>query len=446
MREIRFEGLSTDTKILSIGSLFRKSDGSQWGVNLGFLPAQNKKSLTLSHATVLVRKRVLNPSVEPKPAGYSLSFTIASIDSWQQKTLADYPNQAVIGVAERNQRCFYFMSDKRVQIFLSQFELARALFFHNGYLSRTSLEPDCLKAEFDVQLISPEEARINILPSCSYPLKLLDDHGARRLLSWLLIDREARASFESIGRYQKLHGHEKNGYRFWDFQFDPPDLQGVSLDVRGHFDKAANSMFVYEIAGVRHVKVDVPELVEFHHPEFKEYVRGQGSGVAGAIAGSPDEHAVNDEAEASADKQQVLLYAPPVTFEFSKPFETRKVASKKHLLIDGNQRRIAVVEVVCGGTAFHILEVDTSDAVNSLSTLLLRFKSKDNWDDQIVKLEKALMKNSLHWPNSVLEELCEKNEFTGIPHPKTKSTDKGLLESASVARWAARFRSRMVEM
>lgn len=66
MRDIRFDGLSDDTKILSIGSLFRKTNGSQWGVNLGLFPAQNKKSLTLSNAPVLVRKRVLNPSAEPK--------------------------------------------------------------------------------------------------------------------------------------------------------------------------------------------------------------------------------------------------------------------------------------------------------------------------------------------------------------------------------------------
>jgi hypothetical protein len=531
MRDIRFDGLSDDTKILSIGSLFRKVNGSQWGINLGLSPEQDKKYLTLSNAPVLVRKRVLNPSTEPKQAGYKLSLAITSTHAWEQKTLAEYPIQSVPHALDKKQRCFYFLSGKGVQIFLPQFELARVLFFHDGYLSRTALEPDCLKAEFDIQYISPEEVRINALPSSSYPLTSLDDYGARRLLSWLLIDQDARASFESIGRYQKLNGYERNGYRFWDFQFDQPELLGVRLDVRGHFDQVANCMFVYEITGIRDVKVNVPDVVEIYHPKFKEYVRGHGSGRASAIFDRPvDEHTVHNEAEASSDSQHALLYAPSVAFEFSKPFETRKVTDKKrqgisgrtdeetggvasgnvsvneptssgttpsaewesvtdetddvhlyankfdcfhrmldeltvthgcevkskklrklpqlsrckkHLLTDGNPRCIAVVEVVFGGTYFHILEVDTSDAMNLLSTQLLKLKSQAEWDDQLERLERALLKSSLRWPSSLLVELCGEDGVVGVPHPRTKSTDKGRLVSASVAHWAARFHSWM---
>ncbi|MGZ5010165.1 MAG: Tn7-like element transposition protein TnsE [Methylobacter sp.] len=532
MRDIRFDGLSDDTKILSIGSLFRKTNGSQWGVNLGLFPAQNKKSLTLSNAPVLVRKRVLNPSAEPKQAGYKLSLAITSTQLWEQKTLAEYPIQSAIDELDKNQRCFYFLSGKGVQIFLPQFELARVLFFHDGYLSRTALDTDCLKAEFDIQHINPEEARINVLPSSSYPLKSLDDYGARRLLSWLLIDQDARTSFETIGRYQKLNGYERNGYRFWDFQFEPPELPCARFDVRGHFDQVANCMFVYEITGIRDVKVNVPDVVEIYHPKFKEYVRGHGSGRASAIFDKPvDEHTVHNEAEASSDNQHTLLYAPSVAFEFSKPFETRKVADKKqqsisgrtdeetggvasgnvsvneptssgttpcaewdsvtdetddihlyankfdcfhrmldelsdtygceiksktlrklpplsrckkHLLTDSNPRCIAVVEVVFAGTHFHILEVDTSDAMNLLSTQLLKLKSREKWDYQLERLEKALLKSSLRWPNSLLVELCGEEGVVGVPHPRTNSTDKGQLVSASVAHWAARFHSWMV--
>jgi len=534
MRNIRFDGLSDDTKILSIGSLFRKTNGSQWGVNLGLSPAQDKKYLTLSNAPVLVRKRVLNPLAEPKQAGYKLSLAITSTQAWQQKTLAEYPIQSVIHALDKKQQCFYFLSDKRVQIFLPQFELARVLFFHDGYLSRTALEPDCLKAEFDIQHISPEEIRINVLPSSSYPLKSLDDYGARRLLSWLLIDQDARTSFESIGRYQKLDGYERNGYRFWDFQFEPPELPCARFDVRGRFDQAANCMFVYEITGVRDVKVNVPDLVEIYHPKFKEHVRGHGAGGASAILDRPaDEHIVHNEAEASSDNQHVLLYAPSVAFEFSKPFETRKVADtkqqgvsgktdeetggvasenvsvneptssgtvpsaewefvtdetddvclyankfecfqrmldeltseygyiiqsrqlrklpklprcKKHLLINGNPRCIAVVEVVFNHISYHIFEVDTSDAMNMLSTQLLRFKSKDNWEAQLHRVEEALLKSSLRWPSSLLAELCGEDGVVGIPHPKTDSTEKGRLRPDSTFKWATRTHANIMAM
>jgi hypothetical protein len=534
MRNIKFDGLSDDTRILSIGSLFRKTNGSQWGINLGLSPAQDKKYLTLSNAPVLVRKRVLNPLAEPKQAGYKLSLAITSTQAWEQKTLAEYPIQSVIHALDKKQCCFYFLSNSGVRIFLPQFELARILFFHDGYLSRTALEPDCLKAEFDIQYTSPQEVRINVLPSSGYPLKSLDDYGIRRLLSWLLIDQGARMSFESIGRYQKLNGYERNGYRFWDFQFDPPELLGTRLDVRGHFDQMANCMFVYEITGIRDVKVDVPDVVEIYHPKFKEYLRGHGSGGASSIFGRPvDQHTVHNEAEANSDNQHVLLYAPSVAFEFSKPFETRKVADKKqqgasgrtdeetggiasvnvsvneptssgttpcaewesvtdetddvhlyankfdcfhrmldelsdtygceiksktlrklpplsrckkHLLIDGNPRCIAVVEVVSSGKHFHILEVDTSDAMNLLSTQLLKLKSQAKWYEQLEKLERALLKSSLRWPNGLLVELCGENGVVGVPHPKTKSTDKGRLVLDSVDHWALRFHSWMASM
>ncbi len=533
MQSVRIDGVVDDTKIMSIGSLFKKQNGSRWGINLGLFPSQDKASLTLSNAPVLARRRILNPTAETPTAGYPLSFAISSTEHWQHSTLADCPIAKAVGSLERKEWCFYFLTDQGVQVFLPQFELARVLFFHNAYLSRTALEPDCLNAEFDIQRLSPAEARINILPSSGYPTTLLNDPGARRLLSWLLMDGEARKSFESIGRNQKLNGYDKNGYRSWHFQFEPPKLPNVRFDVRGHFDRNEKCMFIYEIAGIRNIKADIPGLVEIYHPDFKESVRGQGSGRARDFSGSPLDHTVCDESEANADRQPVSLSAPPVVFEFADAFEVRKVAQKKqqaasgkvdqeagnmtankvsvdeatvtgtlpgadwdcvvdetddvhlyankfecfqqmldelcakyecvirskqlrklpklpyckkHLLANGSPRCMAVVEIVFNNTLFHILEVDTSDAVSLLSTQVLRLKAQDEWDKRLIKLENALLKSSLRWPNSLLEELCGKNGMVGVPHPKTESADKGRLNPDSVLSWAVRFHARMVAM
>jgi len=533
MHGIRFEGLSDDCKILSIGSLFRNLNGSRWGINLGFSSKQNKPSLTLSNAPILARRRVLNPSTETPQAGYPLSFTIASTEDWENKTLADYPIPKAVGALERKERCFYFLIDEDVQIFLPQFELARALFFHNAYLSRTAMEPDCLNAEYDVQRSGLELVRINVLPSSSFPLTLLNDCGPRRLLSWLLLDQDARTSFESIGRYQKLNGYDKNGYRLWHFQFDPPKLLGVRFEVRGHFDRENKCLLVYEIAGVRDIKADIPEVVEIYHPEFKENVRGQGSGGARSFPERPPEHTIYDDVEANVDYQPVPLSAPSVVFEFAQPFEARKVANKKqqaasgkadqeagntaaervsvdevtvsgdlhgadwdtivdetddvslyankfecfqsmldilraqygwtiiskrlrklpqlsrckkHLLNNGDPRCIAVVKLESKGKSYHLVEVDTSDAVNLLSTQILQFKAQDKLEDQLQRLEIKLLKSSLRWPTSLLTELCGEYGFEGVSHPKTKSVDKGRLESDSISHWADRFHARLTRM
>ncbi|MGZ5009834.1 MAG: Tn7-like element transposition protein TnsE [Methylobacter sp.] len=533
MQSVRIDGVVDDSKIMSIGSLFKKQNGSRWGINLGLFPSQDKTSLTLSNAPVLARRRILNPTAETPSAGYPHSFAISSTEHWRHRTLVDCPIAKAVGSLERKEWCFYFLTDQGVQVFLPQFELARALFFHNAYLSRTALEPDCLNAEFDIQRLSPAEARINILPSSGYPATLLNDHGARRLLSWLLMDREARKSFESIGRNQKQNGYDKNGYRSWHFQFGPPKLPNVRFDVRGNFDRNEKCMFIYEISGIRNIKADIPGVVEIYHPDFKENIRSQGTGGARGFSGSPLDHTVCDESEANADHQPVSLSAPPVVFEFAEAFEARKAAQKKqqsvsgkvdqeagnvtagkvsvdeatvagalpgadwdcvvdetddvhlyankfecfqqmldelcakhgcvirskqlrklpklprckkHLLANGSPRCLAVVEVLFNSTAFHILEVDTSDAMNLLSTQLLQLKSQDKWEDQLIRLEKALLKSSLRWPNSLLEELCRKNGVIGVPHPKTELADKGRLSPDSTSSWAARLHARIMAM
>ena len=532
MQDIRFEKVSDDTTILAIGSLFRRIDNSQWGINLDLAPKAATASLRLSNIPVLARKRVLNPTQEHKPAGFHLTFTIDNTGTWQRKRLGDYPVSPAIRAMDKRQHCFCFLAND-IEIYLPQLELARVLLLHDGYLSRSALDPDCLKSEFSIEHVSPDVARVNVLRSSSYPLKSLDDYESRRLLSWILIDPDARASYESIGHYQKLNGYEKGGYRQWEFEFTPPPLQSVSFEVRGRFDKQTRSMLVYEIASLKNIQAALPDEVQFFHPKLREYVRGEGEGSVRLVGERPHIHSVHDGVEANADTSPVLLRAPAVVFEFSKAFNTRKVAEKKqesakgkadeelgslasadvsteesvvggvlpcaewtaesdetddlhlyankfdcfgamldqleaahgcvirskqlrklpklyrcnrHLLLDGNPRCLAVVEIESQNRIFHILEVDTSDGICSLSTQLLRLTSQQGWQEQLRLLEEELTQKSLHWPGKRLKALCGKDGYSGIPHPQTRSVDKGKLPEESIEHWAARFHSWMTSI
>ncbi|MFB2875251.1 Tn7-like element transposition protein TnsE, partial [Aeromonas jandaei] len=115
----------------------------------------------------------------------------------------------------------------------------------------------------------------------------------------------------------------------------------------------------------------------------------------------------------------------------------------RHLLLDGNPRCLAVVEVESQNRIFHILEVDTSDGICSLSTQLLRLTSLQGWQEHLKLLEEELTKKSLQWPSKRLNVLCGNDGYSGIPHPQTKSVDKGKLHEESIAHWAARFNSWM---
>ena len=120
---------------------------------------------------------------------------------------------------------------------------------------------------------------------------------------------------------------------------------------------------------------------------------------------------------------------------------------KKHLLsIDGNPRCIAVIEIAIKETTFYILEVDTSDAINSLSTMILLFNSPSDWKKQLGELERMLVKRSLTWPNHLFDKYCGSEGFRGISHPKSSVSDKGLLDSDSVVHWADRFHRLMKAM
>ena len=331
MQNIKFNQLADDTRIQSIGDLFRKDDTSEWAINIGFYPKQEKSSLSISNASALVRKRMLNPTNDNAPAGLALTFSIENALNWKIKRLSEYPVPNVIKPIEEEQYCFNFEIDSGVSVYLPQFELARALFFHNAYLSRTALEPDSLKAEFDIIIDAQiNAARINIAPSSGYPRQSLDDYQSRRLLSWILIDKEVRASFESIGWHQKMHGTNKNNYRRWNFQFTPPLLQSAKFNVRGWKDASSKTFFVYEISAVRNISVNIPDLIEIHHPKFAETTGVKGAGGGGIGSGIKiDEYEIQEGESANSDQPHSIIQAPVVEFEFARAFNTVKVAKKE---------------------------------------------------------------------------------------------------------------------
>lgn len=330
MQGIYIQQFEDDTVLNSIGTLFRKTDGSAWGINLGVYPQQETRSLRFSQAPVLVRKRLYNQQNREAPKAWSEEFNSYNPAEWEVCRISDCPAYNTQNKQELKQYCFTLRLESGLQLYIPQFELARALFLHDGYMARTALEIDQLSMEFDVSVDYENEfAEIRVMPFSNYPLKSLNEPSARAILSWILIDPDARRSFDSISRYQLRDGVEINNYRRWDFQFDPPPLVGASFDVRGVYDRKTNSMFVFEITAIRNLNVELPEQVVFRHPKFKEYVRGQGQGGGNPGGKPPEGHNVHDGEEASGANEQVILRPPVVSFEFNKPFNTYKKAKKK---------------------------------------------------------------------------------------------------------------------
>ncbi|REL31288.1 Tn7-like element transposition protein TnsE [Thalassotalea euphylliae] len=322
MQGLRIGQFEDDTTLNVIGHLFRPISGGAWELSLCLSPSQNTRSLRFSMAPVLVRERLYNPVQKAEKKNAKEQLLILDASRWQTCRFSDCPAYQSTNKKELQQYCFSIPTPSGKMIYLPQFELARALFFHDGYMARAALVPNQLVMDFDVQVSWEfDKANINVMPH--YPVTSLNEPSARSILSWILLDESACQSFNSIAQYQMLKGQNLGVHREWNFQFNPPPLGNVELELRGKYDDKTKSFFAFEIESIKNVRVDIPSLIEFYHPKFKEYVKGKGQREQGYSGEPPEEYIVTDE-DRVVYEENVTLRPPLVSFEFTQPFKTVK--------------------------------------------------------------------------------------------------------------------------
>ncbi len=325
---MKLKGLENDSIIREIGTIFRLLRGSDWHINVKLAPPQKKKYFGFSQVPILARRRVLNATEESRPAGFKSSVTVVNTRFWESVQIKACPIPTVNRQEDAKQWCFIF-DFNGTRYFLPQIELARVLFLHTAYLARLSLIQNGLSQEFDIQRTSLlNRVRINILPTSSLPLQIRRDDAHRQQLTWILLDEDARHSFESIATYQLRNGYDNDKYRLWDFQFDPPALAGAELALRGHYDSDLNAFFVYEIDGISKLPSNCPAHVDIVDPRYSDGQLGQGrSGQARPHAGS--EPTIDDEEDPNTDLAEVQIDAPSFKFELARPLSTTRISAGK---------------------------------------------------------------------------------------------------------------------
>lgn len=516
-----------NSKVLEIGSLFRRLKSADWSVNVKLSPKQKKGYWKIANLSLLARRRIFNPTEEKDPAGYKLDVTIENACLWRVDKIKSCPILAVQKQGDANEWCFVFEHDE-ITYYLPQLELARSLFFHSNYLPPLSLIQNGLAHEFDIQRFELVRAvRVNIMPTCSLRPGERGNYAFRRFLAWLLLDEDVRASFESISRYQIQDGYNKGAYRHWNFRFDPPPLEKAKMTVRGHYDPDLKACFVYEVHGFTNITSFSPSDIEFFDPQYEERQAAKGQAVR-PQSGPVADVEIDDEKEANSDRFHAQIETLPVKFEFANPMRTTRVGKQStsmrpggreaeekedtpgnvvdlsadeaslqgtlpsadydgledisedahlyadkftafnqmvelllqrqdcthvgqairklprvssclgHILESGDPRCLAFHLIAKNGTTYALVEIDLSDNKPPLSTLLLRQPSPSfDWGDAIRKLEVYLLKASLKWPTPFVEEVFG-YDYKRIPHPKTSSANKALLEKESIQHWAGR--------
>jgi hypothetical protein len=159
------------------------------------------------------------------------------------------------------------ITDGKIKAVIPCLELARTLFLHNLHITRTAFRPNGLNGmALATENIDVSEIHFNRLSD--YPLTNLNSKSACIHLIWLMFDKEARKSFNSI--YASLQNtHEPS----WSFDFNPPPLRDWRFKLAGQYDEQDKTLFyVDEIRAFHHDKFDYPKLVHIYHPNKKEVI------------------------------------------------------------------------------------------------------------------------------------------------------------------------------
>jgi hypothetical protein len=282
--------------------------------------------------------------------GFHKKLVLPPVGEWKWKTLGlcDRLSKRLAQKPEiAGQQCFVFEAEG-VTFWLPKFELARKLFFHAGFLVRAAFEPNGLDMAFSVR---KEEGAYHIhTPSrTGAPSQLLKLKGYRDLFSWLLLDREMRSAFESIWmclNLEQVRGSSQ--YARWQFNFLPPKcLSGVTMEVRGPWDRDSGDMLVWEIQSLQGLRFEVDDNIFFHHPSLKMSVRGEGGSWSPPNREGSDIEVDADE-EPDEDKQRQLIELPIEGMSFNRNPATRVAYKGKQA--NGHGKKVDDEQVPGDGT------------------------------------------------------------------------------------------------
>ncbi|MCG8610367.1 MAG: Tn7-like element transposition protein TnsE [Pseudomonadales bacterium] len=424
--EAKYKHIEDDSKVSAIGSLFRGVNNKLWAINLDFSGKQSK-SIQFSAVSILARRRVLNSTGRHKKSGLPHRLTISNSQTWQIARLKDCPayKKAPRG-RDYDQFCFV-VEDGGKKVFIPQLELARVLFYHDPFLARLSLQHNALAEDFFVDLDN-DNPMIYVREGAEYPVYYFNRDDNRRFLSWVLMDAEARKSFESISASLITNQIRKNSYDHWDFSFTPPPLVGVTLEMTGWDERDSGTFFVWEINEVSNIPSSIEGDVDFYHPKYERQVGGKPTSGKGSKGESPEQFELDDTELSDTDKATIELASDKVKTSFNSPFITNRVANKTRSVNsttgDGDNEVLgkdlsANEKEVTGnlpGGAWNNLDDQTEDAhlyfskfrsfmdaVNLLETQH-KFKIVKTKIEKLPRL--ATSKKNLHWLRDTQNPRC----------------------------------------
>lgn len=292
--------------------LVRTSDTSyRPSIEVWCYPPQQKNGFyatEFSNVPALYRGKIINQRELSESYLKRGRHTFKDGEYLRKSTLSEFPDSGsaeFLRKKESEQNAFVLDNRGNApKLIIPKLELARILFYASSYLSRASLMSSRLLTDFKVEVNTTKEdyANIEVLQTSNFPPSAFNDSATRAMLSWLLIDRNAKRSFESIFKYFSTENHldVSSGYQRWLFYFDPPQMAGWSLAYEGSLDASGEYFLVEKITDIE-INAEMPYRIYFHNPSFTHPDESMEPTVGGQSPKPyerPEDHTVDGDREA----------------------------------------------------------------------------------------------------------------------------------------------------
>ena len=147
-------GLPSDAYLTNIGSLSRKLGYDSWLITINYSNGKgenDRKGIKFSNAPTLCRGRMYsNDHYDGSKKGPVFEFTIDDLENWSDFEYFHakyFESPALITLSSVSARNISAVCR------IPKFELARVLFFYNGYLATSALQERALDLDFNTSFI-----------------------------------------------------------------------------------------------------------------------------------------------------------------------------------------------------------------------------------------------------------------------------------------------------
>ena len=325
-------GLPNDALLTNIGSLYKKTGYDSWLITVNHSKGgDDRKSIKFSNAPALCRGRMYSNDYDGSRKGPVFEFTIDDLEDWSNFDYFHakyFESPTPVALSSVNDRSTSSICR------IPKFELARVLFFYNGYLATASLGERVLSADFNTILIDGKRI-VEVLPHCSLTPKDFKDSVLRSHLAWLLFNKEVHQSYDSIHWHIMQETTHNGDYKNWAFNFTPPSLKNIKIKARFHISQ--NDVYrVDEILSITNLISNIDSNVDFVGDIFvdnRQSINPLATEKAVKPKSGDSSHAIDDTQEADIDRSKQDIDTPQVALQFQDPIKTsidyKKTRSRK---------------------------------------------------------------------------------------------------------------------